>query len=39
LRQEIATGQVELIKWCFLSCVGQVLAVEGMMGVMLRLAR
>lgn len=39
LRQEIATGRVELFKWCFLFWVGQVLAIGGMMGVMLRLAR
>ena len=39
LRQDIAAGRVELIKWCFLFWVGQVLAIGGMMGVMLRLAR
>jgi hypothetical protein len=39
LRQEIATGRVELFKWCFLFWVGQILAIGGMMGVMLRLAR
>jgi hypothetical protein len=39
LRQEIAAGRVELFKWCFLFWIGQVLAIGGLMGVMLRLAR
>ncbi len=39
LRQEMATGRVDLFKWCFLFWIGQVLAVGGMMGVMLRLVR
>lgn len=39
LRDEIATGRVELFKWCFLFWIGQVLAVGGLMGVMLRVMR
>jgi hypothetical protein len=39
LRGEIATGRVELFKWCFLFWIGQVLAIGGLMGVMLRLIR
>lgn len=39
LRQEIATGRVELFKWCFLFWIGQVIAIGGMMGVMLRVMR
>jgi hypothetical protein len=39
LRQEIASGRVELLKWCFVFWVGQVLAVGGLVGVMLRLIR
>jgi hypothetical protein len=39
LRQEIAAGRVDLFKWCFLFWVGQVLAMSGIMGVMLRLMR
>jgi hypothetical protein len=39
LRQEMATGRVDLFKWCFLFWVGQVLAISGIMGVMLRVMR
>ena len=39
LRQEIATGRVDLFKWCFLFWIGQVLAITGIMGVMLRVIR
>ena len=39
LRQEIATGRVDLFKWCFLFWIGQVLAITGIMGVMLRVMR
>lgn len=39
LHQEIAAGRVELFKWCFLFWIGQVLAITGIMGVMLRLMR
>ena len=39
IRQEIASGRVDLFKWCFLFWVGQVLAMAGMMGVMVRLFR
>jgi hypothetical protein len=35
----MATGRIELFKWCFLFWIGQVLAIGGLMGVMLRLAR
>jgi DNA anti-recombination protein RmuC len=46
LRQEIAglrtdmwAGRVELLKWCFVFWVGQVVAVAGVLAVMLRLWR
>jgi hypothetical protein len=39
LREEMATGRIELFKWCFLFWIGQVLAIGGLMGVMLRLTR
>ena len=39
LRAEMATSRVELFKWCFLFWIGQVLAIGGLMGVMLRLMR
>lgn len=39
LRQEMAAGRVELLKWCFLFWIGQVLAITGIMSVMLRLFR
>ena len=39
IRKDIAYGRVELFKWCFLFWIGQVLAIAGVMGVMLRLVR
>jgi hypothetical protein len=39
LREEMASGRIELFKWCFLFWIGQVLAIGGLMGVMLRLTR
>jgi hypothetical protein len=39
LRQDMATGRFELLKWCFLFWIGQVLAISGIVGVMLRLYR
>jgi hypothetical protein len=46
LRQEIAglrtdmwAGRVELLKWCFVFWVGQVVAVAGVLAVMMRLWR
>ena len=39
LRSEIASGRVDLFKWCFLFWVGQVLAIGGLLAVMLRLTR
>ena len=36
IRQEIATNRFELLKWSFLFWVGQVIAVVGLVGVMLR---
>lgn len=39
LRQEMAAGRVELLKWCFLFWIGQVVAMTGIIGVMLRLFR
>ena len=37
--QEIATGRVELFKWCFLFWIGQVVATTTMVGIMIRLMR
>jgi hypothetical protein len=39
LRQDIAASRVELLKWCFLFWIGQVVAITGIMGVLLRLFR
>jgi hypothetical protein len=39
LRQQMAADRVELIKWCFLFWIGQVLAITAIMGVMLRVMR
>ena len=36
IRQDIATNRFELLKWSFLFWVGQVIAVVGLVGVMLR---
>ena len=36
VRQEIATGRVEYIRWSFLFWVGQVAAVAALLAVMLR---
>jgi hypothetical protein len=36
IRQEIATNRFELLKWSFLFWVGQVIAVVGLVGVILR---
>ena len=36
LRQEMAVNRFELLKWSFLFWVGQVFAVVGLVGVMLR---
>lgn len=38
LRQEQMAGRLELLKWSFAFWVGQVLAVAGIVGVMLRLS-
>jgi hypothetical protein len=39
IRQEIAASRVELLKWCFLFWIGQVVATASLMGVMLRTIR
>ena len=39
LRQEMAAGRVDLFKWCFLFWIGQLLAISGIVGVMLRVMR
>jgi hypothetical protein len=39
IRNDMATGRVELFKWCFIFWIGQVLAITGIIGVMLRLCR
>jgi hypothetical protein len=36
LRQEMAVNRFELLKWSFLFWIGQVVAVVGLVGVMLR---
>lgn len=38
LRSELAAGRSELLKWCFLFWIGQVVALGTLMAVMLRLA-
>jgi hypothetical protein len=39
IRQDMASGRVELLKWCFLFWIGQVFAMAGIMGMMLRMFR
>ncbi len=39
IRNDMSAGRVELFKWCFIFWIGQVLAITGIMGVMLRLFR
>jgi hypothetical protein len=39
IRQDMASGRVELFRWCFLFWIGQVVAVAGVMGMMLRVFR
>lgn len=39
LTTQIATSRVEMLKWCFLFWVGQVLAIGGMLGAALRVMR
>ncbi len=39
LRQEQYAGRFELLKWSFVFWIGQVIAVAGVMGLMLRLTR
>ena len=39
IRQEIAANRVELLKWCFLFWIGQVVAIGSLVGVMLRAMR
>lgn len=39
LRQEMAAGRVELLTWCFLFWIGQVVAVAGVMSMLLRMSR
>jgi hypothetical protein len=39
IRHDVASGRVELLKWCFLFWVGQVAAVAAIMGMMLRFFR
>lgn len=39
LGNDIGAGRVELFKWCFLFWIGQVLAISGVVGVMLRVMR
>lgn len=39
LRGEMAVGRVEILKWCFIFWIGQVVAISGLVGVMLRLMR
>jgi hypothetical protein len=39
LRQEMSDGRFELLKWCFVFWVGQVVAVGAIVGVMFRFAR
>jgi hypothetical protein len=36
VRQELATSRVEMLKWSFLFWIGQVAAMAGLLGFMLR---
>jgi hypothetical protein len=39
IKEDIAERSAHLFKWCFLFWVGQVIAVSGIVGVMMRLSR
>jgi hypothetical protein len=39
LRHELSSGRVEILKWCFLFWIGQVVAVSSIVGIMLRFVR
>jgi hypothetical protein len=39
IREDIAAGRVDLFKWCFLFWIGQVVAIGGILGVMVRVTR
>ena len=39
LRKEMSDGRFEILKWCFLFWIGQVVAIAGVFGLMLRLMR
>lgn len=39
VREDIAAVRVDLVKWCFLFWIGQVLAISGIVGVMFRVMR
>ena len=39
IRNDMAAGRTDLFKWCFIFWIGQVLAMTGIFGVMLRLFR
>ena len=39
IRNDMAVGRTDLFKWCFIFWIGQVLAMTGILGVMLRLFR
>ena len=39
IRQEIATGRVEMVKWCFLFWIGQLVTIASIVGIMMRLIR
>lgn len=39
LREDIAAVRVDLLKWCFLFWIGQVVAISGIVGVMFRVMR
>jgi hypothetical protein len=39
IREDIAAGRVDLFKWCFLFWIGQVVAIGGLVGVMMRMSR
>ena len=39
IRHEIASGRVEMLKWCFLFWIGQLVTIASIAGIMTRLIR
>jgi hypothetical protein len=39
IRQEIAAGRVEMLNWCFIFWIGQLVTIASIVGIMVRLIR